>query len=307
MKEYDLSVNKELRDTCMERVEVLDKVKKLFLIPGMEVMTTKQVAEYFEVDVEAIQKTYQRNKEEIDSDGTIFKKPSEFRGDNMSSLKSNKRGISLFELPDGNTLEVQNYGTRCFSQRAILRIAMLLRDSVIAKEVRTQLLNTFENASIEDKTYAIEEEELLYLNMAKAIMSGDTASALQAMCEVQQYQNRHIDALTKENEDLTTVNKLLSDGVNTWDNKAVLNAMVRAAAVNSFEDNFGKAWGSYYKQLQYKQGICLSSRNGDGSKLSKIRPGEWTSALQVGAAWLMDMGIDVIPIINSVNTTLITK
>lgn len=34
MKEYDLSVNKELRDTCMERVDVLEKVKKLFLIPA---------------------------------------------------------------------------------------------------------------------------------------------------------------------------------------------------------------------------------------------------------------------------------
>lgn len=46
--------DKQIRESLMERSEVLDKVKSLFLIPGHEVMTTKQVAEYFEVGIEAI-------------------------------------------------------------------------------------------------------------------------------------------------------------------------------------------------------------------------------------------------------------
>ena len=61
----------QLRNEYITITEVLDKVKKLFLIPELEVMTVKQVAEFYEVDVDVIKKCYQRNKTEIDNDGTI--------------------------------------------------------------------------------------------------------------------------------------------------------------------------------------------------------------------------------------------
>lgn len=115
------------------------------------------------------------------------------------------------------------------------------------------------------------------------------------------------ERLSKENNGLTEINKLLSDGVNTWDNRAMIDAMVRAAAVTHYHGDFGKAWGAYYKQLQYKLGINLANRNGDGSKLSKLRAEEWTGALQVGAAWLLDMGVDVVQVINTVNAAAVTK
>ena len=63
----------DIRDKLIRRIEVLDKVKQLFLVPEMEVMTTKMLAEYFEVDDALIRKCYQRNKTEIDSDGVTLK------------------------------------------------------------------------------------------------------------------------------------------------------------------------------------------------------------------------------------------
>ena len=48
MTNVDLIEMKDLREQMIGRVEVLDKVKNLFLIPEMNVMTVKQVAEYFE-------------------------------------------------------------------------------------------------------------------------------------------------------------------------------------------------------------------------------------------------------------------
>lgn len=62
---------KELRNQYIGRVEVLDKVKKLFLIPELEVMTVKQVAEFYEVDPHTITVCYQRNKAEVDEDGVM--------------------------------------------------------------------------------------------------------------------------------------------------------------------------------------------------------------------------------------------
>ncbi len=54
-----------------------------------------------------------------------------------------KRGVTSFVFKDNTTLDIGNRGTRCFPQRAILRIAMLLSDNTIAREIRNQLLNTF--------------------------------------------------------------------------------------------------------------------------------------------------------------------
>jgi hypothetical protein len=38
---------KNLRDECIDRIEVLQKVKALMLIPQLECMTLKQVAEFY--------------------------------------------------------------------------------------------------------------------------------------------------------------------------------------------------------------------------------------------------------------------
>lgn len=69
---------KELRNQYIGRVEVLEKVKELFLIPELEVMTVKQVAEFYEVDPHKITVCYQRNKVEVDEDGVMHYSVSDF-------------------------------------------------------------------------------------------------------------------------------------------------------------------------------------------------------------------------------------
>ena len=48
------------------------------------------------------------------------------------------------EFDENTKLVVPNVGIILFPKRAILRMGMLLRDSEVAKEVRTQLLNITE-------------------------------------------------------------------------------------------------------------------------------------------------------------------
>lgn len=294
----DIIDNKELRDQLTARTEVLNKVKKLFLIPNMDVMTIKQVAKYFEVDTKVIDKVYRRNKNEIDLDGTTIKKQIDFDSDNLSE---SKRGSKTFDFGNNNIVEISNFGTRCFSKRAILRIAMLLRDSEVAQEVRTQLLNVFEKTDDTAKVSDIEDEQTLYNNFAKSLMSGNVEDIIRAFCGIQQYHQRHIDMLTKENEELSKVNKLLADGINTWDNKAVLNAMIRSVSVTRYANNYQWAWNIYYKRLSYKCGISLKMREGNGNLIDRIKPDEWMNALQVAASWLIELNIDVCNVINTVN------
>lgn len=157
MIETALLEQKTLREEAAKHIEVLEKVKHLLLIPEMEVMTTKQVADYYDCPLETVLTCYKRNKEEIDLDGVINKSLADFKEVHFEPIRT-ERSKTLFKLADGITLEVPNRGIRCFTKRAILRIGMLLRESPVAKEVRTQLLNVLEASSPEQRTKTINEE-----------------------------------------------------------------------------------------------------------------------------------------------------
>lgn len=296
--------SKETRDKMMECSEVLDKVKKLFLIPGMEMMTTKQVAEYFEVDRNLITQVYLRNQNEIDSDGVELKKLNDFSKVTSCHLRSSK-GQCVFGLEDGTELEVPNRGARCFSRRAVLRIAMLLRDSTVAQEIRTQLLNIFDKTSEETRVADIEDEQTLMGEFGKQLAYGNNEEALRVFCLIQQMHQRHIKQLTEANEKLTEINKLLADGVNTWDNRSILNAMVRAVTHRRYGDNYQAGWNMFYKRLHYTAGIWLKGRDGECRLIDKIKPEEWITVLQCAAAWCIELNIDVAEVINTTNMAMI--
>jgi mRNA-degrading endonuclease toxin of MazEF toxin-antitoxin module len=145
--EAHISERALLRDKYISKTDALDKVKQIFLIPKMECLTTKMVADYFEVSPDVIQKCYQRNNEEIESDGVGIKNVDDFRvGLGVQGIKSSAKGGGVeFDIGNGMVVIIPyGWGTKTFSKRAVLRIAMLLRDSEIAKAVRTQLLDIYE-------------------------------------------------------------------------------------------------------------------------------------------------------------------
>lgn len=121
------------RNQLIDRVEVLSKVKALFLIPGIEMMSTKMVAEFYEVDSGTLRVCYNRNKKEIDSDGTFVRTSKELRGSlqNVTTLKKDNNYKTFVALSNGEQAELMSKSTY-FSPRAVLRIGMLLRDSEVA-------------------------------------------------------------------------------------------------------------------------------------------------------------------------------
>lgn len=186
--------NKEKRERLVKRVEVLEKVKTLLLIPELEVMTTEQVADYYEVDYDAVKKVYQRNTDELVSDGMHIEKMETFlKGQNVSFQKERNKIILTYD--NGITVSVTNRGLKVFPRRAILRVGMLLRDSVIAKEVRTQLLNIEEKTSDDIKISSINEEEKLLMNIALAYKSGEIDKLMTATSAYSNFQSRYIQEL----------------------------------------------------------------------------------------------------------------
>ncbi len=125
-----LMESKSLRESVVTRTEVLDKVKTLSLLPDGMHVTTAMVAAYFEVGERVINRLMQRHREELSGNGMRT-----LRGADLDRFKRDT--LSLFP---GSYPQPRSSLT-LYSRRAVLNVAMLLRDSEVARQVRTYLLD----------------------------------------------------------------------------------------------------------------------------------------------------------------------
>ncbi|WP_336761545.1 hypothetical protein [Paenibacillus sp. USHLN196] len=119
--------NKGIRNEYINKTEVLDKVKNIIVLPDKVHIESKEVANYYDVDVSTIRQVRNRHKEELDQDGVVTMAGIEF--------KDYKQNIALH----GVTLSAKSNIT-LFTRKAMLRIGMLLKDSEVAVKVRDYLL-----------------------------------------------------------------------------------------------------------------------------------------------------------------------
>lgn len=292
ISEETMISNKELQERFINRIDILDKVKTLLLIPKMECMTIRQVSDYYEVPVETIRGLYKDNRDEFVSDGAIKHSIGEIKNSigGLPTIRkiSNRKGVMEIEIDENTKVLIPNTGVILFPKRAILRVGMLLRDSVIAKEVRTQLLNIVEVAQEEKPeiiTQQIQKEEDLLLNISKAFATGDVMKLMTAMQEYSSYKDRHIKRLENDKKLLTTEILTISD-------RQMFNAVMRKLAIR-LRMPFKMLFGIFYKRLMYKYHINLKAR-GEKKKpyIQYIRPDEWGLVQQCIVAILEDNGIN---------------
>lgn len=287
--ETKLVDDKQLREQYINRLEVLDKVKDLFLLPDMECMTVQQVAEYYEVPVETVRGQYKENRDEFESDGAIKHSISDINnliGGLTTNLKTtNYRGRMEVQFDENTKLVIPNVGIILFPKRAILRMGMLLRKSKIAKEIRTQLLNITEHTQEENPeiiTKEIDKETQLQLNIGKAVASGDVMELAKATQEYFAYKDRHIIQLKAENEKINAEKEVLAADILKWTDRASANRLIRVLN-GKLRQNFGETYGLVYKELLYKFHINLKLR-GDKPYISHLKDNEWIYLYKVVAA-----------------------
>lgn len=294
----------DLRNQLIDRVEVLSKVKALFLIPGIEMMSTRMVADFYEVGTETIATCYKRNKKEIDQDGakTITSKGVRESVQNELIIKKPNDYTVFLKLSDDNEVVIHPKSTY-FSPRAVLRIGMLLRDSEVAKEVRTQLLNTFEAAMPEQKTEAIDKEGMMLLSIIRA---GSPELMAVELGKYRDFMNRHIARLENKVEELSEANdsleselRMLYDGAARWGNQAVTRKLVVSTATKCLKP-YGRIWNELYSKLNYSCAMNLRARKG-GSIISRVREDEWPKVLRQIALIARQSGVDIMKSIGELN------
>ncbi|MFE2599997.1 hypothetical protein ACFXCZ_26490 [Streptomyces sp. NPDC059396] len=125
--------SRSMRDSVMGRVEALDKVKALRLLPDGVHITTEGVARYFEVSTDVIRQLTARHRAELSENGMHV-----VRGSDLREYQSDTMSLSS---GSGKSYPQRRSSLTLYTRRAVLNIAMLLRDSDIARCVRTYLLD----------------------------------------------------------------------------------------------------------------------------------------------------------------------
>ena len=115
--------NKEERNNLVERVEVLNRVKELLLLPNMEYATTRQVADFYGVETKTITNMVTDHRDELEEDGYIVINGKDL----VSALKAPTKieNMKGYFLIDGNKIGYRHNGL--FPKRAILRVWILLK------------------------------------------------------------------------------------------------------------------------------------------------------------------------------------
>lgn len=186
VKEFDLITNPSLRRKYIEDVSVLERVKGLNMLPSLTIATTKQVAEFYCVEPNAIHSLIHDHKDELVSDGYSSLRGGVIIGQiESSTLTCLKQENRIEKAKGGNIIDgkyfIPHAPVGVFPKRAILRVGMLLRDSLVAKEVRTMILNGYENKPFytpvkESKIYT--EEDGMLLDIVNGVSKEERALAL---------------------------------------------------------------------------------------------------------------------------------
>lgn len=166
--------------------EIFSKVKGLVLLPDDTHVTLKMVADYYEVDNKVIEWVIGEHKEELIEDGLKV-----FKGKELKEFKGFLVNLGEFKHVPSLTL---------IPKRAILRIGMLLRDSQIAKQIRTYLLNLHENTDTNTKLMSIIKD-----NNSILIDEVQNKLIFPLQNEIKELKNT-VNIIMTEYEELKTVN-----------------------------------------------------------------------------------------------------
>ncbi len=312
--EEDLINKKAMRDKYIDRLDILEKVKALFLIPEVNLMSTGMVAKFFDVPVNTIRSVYRNNQTEIDSDGAKNLKAKDIFDRSMIDHSKNVesvRGGVIVTLEDGSKFQLTSAEAVYFTPRSIMRLAMLLRDSKVAKEVRTRILDTICKPEVKKMVVKDIDDETKMLDalILDIIKNNDMTARMWSFAKYNDIQQAKIFQLTSEKQKAEDTIDVLLNGARDWGERKIVNALIRKAAVEydrrhpdgwGYQSAIGKMWKIFYSRLGYKDGMGLKRRKAD-SPLNSVKEEEWPAVIRQAAALAEEYDVDIVAVIGELN------
>ena len=293
MNQEILLTNLQKRKENLNHIEVLEQVGTLLSLPNTELYTTEMVAEYFnDVIYKTLESCITYNKQELEENGyRVYTK------ENLLTLNFNvktKRGGFNILDENGNVVgSGSNKGIALFTKRAILNVAMLLRDSDIAKEIRNRILDIVHDSekgegNVDTVIEEVSEEKQLMLDRIDAEINGDFDKVCVINAKLFAIKNKRIKELENKIDNITIHSLTIEDS------KKVINRLVRKIASVEYNNRFSLAWNEFYSKLNYKLNINIKARNKiKGSYLNSLTEEELFKTEEIVRVWANECGIDL--------------
>ena len=157
----DILEKEELRQEILNNnrsLNIMDEYKTITTINNMEYETLDRVAEYFEVDYECMRVLIQRHKHELIKNGLLILNGSKTREILVENkmLFTNYRGYFI-----ADNRKFANKSNILVNKRCFLNMAMLLRDSKVAQDIRSKILDIVLNENPKTEISTIDNTEIL--------------------------------------------------------------------------------------------------------------------------------------------------
>lgn len=151
-KEVILTESKTMRNQYVKEdyFDILDKIKAIPYMTKDMIVSAEQVANYYEVSIEAVKTIIKRHRDELEIDGIQVLKGAE--------LKEFKKKICEVHCEPDKMISNKVRSLIILTKRAMLRIGMLLTTSPIAKQVRNYLLDSEEELTEKQKKWIAKRE-----------------------------------------------------------------------------------------------------------------------------------------------------
>jgi hypothetical protein len=265
MNEVELLENKEKREEMIDRIDILDKVGTLLLLPNTELTRIEQVAEYYKVTKRHIEDLLSINRDELESDGIKVYKANDFISElDFGNKVTKQKGKFLVQFSEDNIISFAPRGVLLFNKRSILRIGMLLRESPVAQDLRNRLLDIVHDVEkekpqiINNIASEIRTEQNIMQEMMEAMFEGDYDKESRLKTEL-------LGLKTKRVKELEQINKTITENALTIkDTRLVINRIARYIAGKRYYGNYKACWDRIWTMANYKLHMNVRNRDKKG-------------------------------------------
>lgn len=248
----DILEKEELRQEILNNnrsLNIMNNYKTITTINNMEYETLDRVAEYFEVDYNCIKRLIQRHKEELINNGLLILNGNKTRKILVENkiLLTNYRGYFI-----SDNRRFANKSNTLVNKRCFLNIAMLLRDSKVAQEIRSKILSIILNENSNNEISTINNTELLNKIEEQNKTINELSKMIKDLSDKVDDLNKNSKNLTTKNNDVTVINITNLDKFKTY--------------LNSLDDNVTMSKKEYidlfnkYEFYHKKIGITLFNK-----------------------------------------------
>jgi len=212
--------------------------------------------------------------------------------------------------PETGLLEIPNRGLTCINESGLYSLILsskLPSAKKFKRWVTSEVLPTIRKHG----AYMTQETALELLNdpEQRDKMLTYFAQGILDRDKIIEEKDKMISGLTTSNNELTLTNTALAEQATTWDNRAIINALVRHWGCVCRGGNLDFAWKSIYKTLNYALGINVYSRKNKKktSWLDVLTEDEMLKAIKIVAALCEKANINVGKIIGETNAKFVQE